>query len=308
MGQMFKKKKKILIYSSILVVAVAIAAIVILKSSSQIVDREETLKPRDLRIEFREVGWIYPRSRVEIKSPFSGIIERICVNECEAVKKGQTVVWMSSSEKVAIIDSATAVNKAEYEKWQDIYKSTPVIAHMNGFVLQRYKKPGQTVNSGEVILAIADDLIVYANIHETDLRHIKIGNEISMYLDAYPGLEFRGTIEHVSYEAEFINNVAVYEVRIKPVKRLEIFRSGMSVTVTIPIAYKKDALSIPIDFITEKGQAQLVTVKTGDRRKPFDIREVRTGMSDGIFTEIVYGLLPGETVVTFKSKDNLKAK
>jgi len=304
---MFKKKKKILICLSILVV-IAVVAIVIFKPDAQVVDREETLKPRDLHIEFREVGWIYPRNRTEIKSPFSGIIERICVDECEAVKKGQTVVWMSSSEKVAIIDSAIAVNKAEYKKWQDIYKSTPIIAHMNGFVLQRYKKPGQTVNSDEVILTIADDLIIYVNIHETDLRHIKIGSEVSIYLDAYPGLEFRGRIEHVSYEAEYINNVAVYEIRIKPEKRLEIFRSGMSVTVTIPIAYKKDALSIPIDFITEKGQAQLVTVKTGDRKKPFDTREVRTGMSDGIFSEIVYGLEPGETVVTFKSKNNLKAK
>ncbi|MDR3274616.1 MAG: hypothetical protein LBS81_01240 [Endomicrobium sp.] len=58
-------------------------------------------------------------------------------------------------------------------------------------------------------------------------------------------------MEHIAYEARFINNITVYSVRVKPVNYSKVFRTGMTATITITTESKKNAMSIPNSFITE---------------------------------------------------------
>ncbi|MDR0800527.1 MAG: efflux RND transporter periplasmic adaptor subunit [Endomicrobium sp.] len=295
-------KKFILI---LILSAVAIAAVLFIfkfKLSKQAIDEETTLKSRNLSVEFREDGCISPRNRLEIKPSFDGRVEKILVNEGDKIKKGQIIIWMSSKERAALIDTARTISEQEYVKWQEIYKPTPIVAYMDGFIISRQKEPGQTVFTNEAILVMADDLIVKAYIDETDLRYIKSGCKPKMYLDAYPEEKFEGIIEHISYESKLLDNVTVYETRIKPIKKPKVFKSGMTVTVMITIESKNNAPSIDNIFINEEGDKKTVTVKTGTANKPkFETREIKTGINNSIFTEILSGLKAGETVVTFKS-------
>jgi macrolide-specific efflux system membrane fusion protein len=299
--------KRIFLILGVLVVVILV--FVILKPSSQKIDAQAKLQLRELHVEFRETGAVNPRNRLEIKPPFAGRIEKILVNEGDAIKKGQIIIWMSSSERAAMIDAARAIGDEEYARWQDIYKPTPIVAPMSGFIIYRQKEPGQTVTAGDAILVMADDLIIDANIDETDLRYISIGKKLTMYLDAYPGEQFDGIIEHISYEARVLNNVTVYNVRIRPVEKPDMFRSGMTVTITVTAESKKDARSIPNNFITEKDHKKTITVKTGTDKKPvFETREVTTGVTDGKYTEIVSGLNDNETVVTLHQPKKVKTK
>jgi multidrug efflux pump subunit AcrA (membrane-fusion protein) len=150
---------------------------------------------------------------------------------------------------------------------------------------------------------MADDLIISVNIDETDFRYIKIGNKVNMFLDAYPNQYFEGIIEHISYDSANINNVIVYEVKIRPLKKPEVFRSGMTATAVITADSKDGALSIPNVFITEKDGKKTVMVKTeNSRKREFKIREVKTGISDGKYIEILSELSPDETVVLLDQK------
>ena len=303
-----KKKKKFLILS-VLVLFVVILIFIIFKPSAQKIDAQEKLQLRELHVEFRETGYVSPRNRLEIKPPFSGRIEKILVNEGDAIKKGQIIIWMSSSERAAMIDAARAISDEEYTRWQEIYKPTPIVAPMSGFIIYRQKEPGQTVTVVDAILVMADDLIIIANIDETDLRYISIGKKLSMYLDAYPQEQFEGVIEHISYESRVINNVTVYEVKIKPISKPNVFRSGMTATITITAESKKDAKSIPNNFITERDLKKVTIVKTGSDKKPvFETREVVTGVTDGKYTEIVSGLKDNETVVILHQPKKQKTK
>lgn len=299
---MVKNKKKKLFYLCLIIV-LFVVTIIVFKPSKQVIDDEATLKSRDLYEVFRESGTIFPRNRIVIKAPFDGRIEDICVNEGDIVKKGQIIFWMSSLERASMIDVSMAVSGLEeYKKWETIFKATPILAPMDGFIIGRNKESKQTVSFKEEILVMADDLIVYVDINEVDLKYIKIGSRLVMCLDAYPGEQFEGVVEHIAYEAKCVNNVTLYTLKIKPLTKISTFRSGMNVTVTILARYKRNALSIPVNFISEKEQKNIVVVKKRNLRRPvFDIREVKTGLTDGRFTEIVSGLNAGEIVVTFKS-------
>ncbi|GHT04384.1 hypothetical protein AGMMS49573_01770 [Endomicrobiia bacterium] len=294
-------KKFILITILLAVAATAVFLIFKFKPSKQVIDKETTLTPRNLYLELRENGVVNPRNRLEVKSSFNGRIEKILVNEGDKIKKGQIIILMSSSERASMVDAARTISEQEYEKCQNIYKPTPIIAYMDGFIILRQKEPGQDVSPNEVILAMADDLIVKAYIDETDLRYIKKGIRTKMYLDAYPDENFEGIVEHISYESKLLNNVNVYEIRIKPLKKPKAFKSGMTVTVMIIAESKKNAPAIANTFISEIGDTKTVTVKTGNINKPtLEKRDIKTGISDGIFTEILSGLNQDETVVTFK--------
>ncbi|MDR1104018.1 MAG: efflux RND transporter periplasmic adaptor subunit [Endomicrobium sp.] len=301
-----KKKKKLIIIG----VGIFILILIIisgLSSPKQIIEQEAKLMPRDLRMEFRVTGGVTARNMIPIKSPVPGRIEEILVNEGDAVRKGQIIFWVSSSERAAMIDAARAVSESEFQRWQEIYRPTPVVAPMKGFIIRREKEPGQTITQAEAVLRMADDLIVSVNIDETDFRYIKIGNKVNMFLDAYPNQYFEGIIEHISYDSANINNVIVYEVKIRPLKKPEVFRSGMTATTVITADSKDSALSIPNVFVTEKDGKKTVTVKTENSRKSeFKVREVKTGVSDGKYIEILSGLNPDETLVLLDQKKKTK--
>ncbi|GHT64114.1 RND transporter [Endomicrobiia bacterium] len=291
--------RKILLVLGVLIV-VSIMVVVIFKPEKQKIEQESKLESRDLTVELRVNGATYPRNRITLKP--TGRVEKVCVKEGDTVKKGKVVARTSSSDRAALIDSAE--NAQEREEFEKFWKSTPLKSPIDGTVIKNNLEPGQT-NSQELELIIADDLIVYANIDETDVKHIAPGLDLKMYLDAYPDVKFEGTVEHIAYEAhaEKGSGVTVYETKIKPIGKPKMFKSGMGVVITIAIKSKKDAMSISNIFIKEDGQKKTVTVKTGTAKKPiFETREVKTGITDGKFTEIISGLNAGETVVTLSQK------
>jgi len=300
--------KKFIIALIILIIA-GVCAFFIFKPKGQTVDKEAQPAKRDLQVEFRETGSVSPRNRLEIKPPFAGRIEEIFVEEGDMIKRGQIIVSMSSSERAAMLDAARAMGEEEYARWQNIYKATPISAPMGGFIILRQKEPGQTVTAADAILVMADELIIESQVDETDLRFIKIGEKLKMYLDAYPDEIFDGIIEHISYESTVVSNVTVYTIRIKPIKKPAVFRAGMTATITITAQSKKDALCLPNNFIFERGNKKTVIVKAIKNGKAaFETKTVVTGITDGKFTEIISGINETETAVIFKTAAKQKAK
>ncbi|GHT55601.1 RND transporter [Endomicrobiia bacterium] len=289
--------RKILLVLGILIV-VSIIVVAVFKPEKQKIEQESKLEPRDLTVKLRANGTTHPRNRVTLVP--TGRVEEVRVKEGDTVKKGKIVALTSSDTRATIMDAAK--NEQEREEFKEFYRPTPLIAPIEGTVIKRNMEPGQKASQE---LIIADDLIVYANIDETDVKHITLGLKLKMHLDAYPDEKFEGIVEHIAYEAhmEKESGVTVYGIKIKPIEKPKIFKSGMGVVITIAIESKKDAMSISNIFIKEDGPKKTVIVKAGTAKKPiFETREVITGITDGKFTEIVSGLNASETVVTLSQK------
>jgi macrolide-specific efflux system membrane fusion protein len=160
---------------------------------------------------------------------------------------------------------------------------------------------------------MADELIVNANVDETDLQYISLGQKVEMYLDSYPDIKFQGQIEHIAYEATVISNVTVYIIKIRPINPPKMFRSGMTATITVVIESKKDVWALPVEFIHVQGHQSFVFVFKGNEKlklprkikdKDIELREVQTGVEDGRFIEITEGLNEDETVVILSMPEN----
>jgi membrane fusion protein (multidrug efflux system) len=77
---------------------------------------------------------------------------------------------------------------------------TRVLAPAEGVISRRSVEPGQMVQPGQPVgsLVRIDSLWVVANLKETQVRDLEIGDPAEIRVDAYPGRVFRGEVERPS--------------------------------------------------------------------------------------------------------------
>ena len=269
----------------------------------------ETINPGRGNIEvfITTTGTVQPQNRLEMKPPISGRIEDILVREGDHVKKGNIVAWMSSTERAALLDAARSRGGETLRQWEDAYKPTPLIAPINGDVIVRAVEPGQSVTPNDPVVVLSDRLIVKAQVDETDIGRVKVGQNAFVSLDAYPGEKVMARVDHISYESKLINNVTIYEVDILPQKVPRVFRSGMTANVNIVEKVRRNVLRLPIDAVRREKDGTVVLVKENGQGKSA-LRKVGTGLSDENFVEITSGLEEQDIVIVEKKNSVLPEK
>jgi macrolide-specific efflux system membrane fusion protein len=289
----------------IIIAAVAAAAFFFLKpKKSANVSVDYTVKTGSIKVSVSTSGTVLPQNRLEIKPPLAGRIESILVVEGQYVKKGQTLAYMSSSDRAALLDAARAQGEANLKEWEDTYKPIPLIAPINGEVIVRAVEPGQSVTSADAVLVLSDRLIIQAQVDETDIGKIKLGQKAAIVLDAYSDQTIDGKVDHVYYESKTVNNVTMYNVDILPDRVPSFFRSGMSANIDVIREKKDNILILPVEAVKKFKDKSFVFMKSPDKEKP-ERREVVTGISDDDNIEIISGLNEGDVVTV--SKQNYTA-
>lgn len=252
-------------------------------------------------------GTVAPQNRLEIKPPINGRIEEILISEGQQIKTGQILAWMSSTERAALLDAARSKGEEEFLYWKDVYKATPLISPIKGEVIVRAVEPGQTVASTDAVVVLSDRLIIKAQVDETDIGKVKLGQEAMISLDAYPQIKVKGTVDHISYESEVVNNVTIYEVDVLPEKIPDVFRSGMSANVEIVEKSKKDILLIPWEAVKTDMDGSFVFIRNKGMGKLIR-RKVELGISDEKNIEVVSGISVQDKIVIEGTKFTLPRK
>ncbi len=250
----------------------------------------------DLQVTVLATGTVQPQNRLEIKPPIPGRVEEILVEEGQPVTAGEVLVRMSSTERAALIDAASATGPEELAHWQELYKTTPLMAPIDGMVIARNMEPGQTVTAGDAILVLSDRLIIKTQVDETDIGQIQLGQPTQITLDAYPNQIVVGRVDHVAYEAKTVNNVTIYEVDVLPEQVPDVMRSGMTANVTFVVAAKHDVLTLPAEAVRQERDYSTVLMQDRAHHRPRPAA-VTTGLNDGKRVEIVSGLADGAPVL-----------
>jgi macrolide-specific efflux system membrane fusion protein len=296
------KRKAILLLAAVLILAATGTGLWwwTRADSASLVYRAVSVTRGRLEVTVQSTGTVQPLNRLEIKPPLAGRAEEVQVQEGQHVKKGQVLLWMSSSERAALIDAARARGPEEVRRWEEFYRATPVIAPIDGTVIQRKIEPGQSFTASDAVLVVADRLQVEAQVDETDIAQIRPHLPARIVLDAYPGESVPGQVGAVAYEAKAVSNVTTYTVDVVPARIPARMRSGMTATVSFLIAGKDNVLLVPAHALRDEGGRKLVLVPdtNGAPRE----QAVETGLSDGRQTEILAGLNEGDKVLIAQAK------
>jgi HlyD family secretion protein len=94
-----------------------------------------------------------------------------------------------------------------------------------GLISQKLVNPGELAAPGAILLELSDidtvDLTVF--IPETRIGNVQVGQQAMVYVDAYPGEAFAGTVSFIAHEAEFTpRNVQTQEERVNLVFAVKI--------------------------------------------------------------------------------------
>jgi len=127
---------------------------------------------------------------------------------------------------------------------------TEIRAPADGIVIKRSIEPGQTVAASLqapemfVIARNLADLRVETAIDEADVGRLKVGQEATFTVDAFPGKRFKGAVTQVRKSAQVVSNVVSYTVIIDAANPELILLPGMTANVRIITAQKDSVLKI----------------------------------------------------------------
>jgi macrolide-specific efflux system membrane fusion protein len=277
-------------------------------TNSKIIYKETQPRRETIEKTIMATGVVQPQNRLEIKSPIAGRVEKILVEEGEVVHKGQTVIWVSSTERAALLDAARANGAEDLKKWEDYYRPTPILAPISGMIIQKKLQQGQTFSSTDGILVMSDKLIVQAQVDETDIAEIKKEQQVVIILDAYPTNQVKAQVEKIAYDAKTVNNVTTYTVDLKPKILPEFMRSGMTANVIFNIETKINALVIPAEAVKKKPSGEYYTLIKSPENKPIEVL-LQIGLNDGKKMEVVAGLNESDIIMVPQINfDSLKGK
>jgi macrolide-specific efflux system membrane fusion protein len=207
---------------------------------------------------------------------------------------------MSSSDRAALLDMARAKGDAELKYWEDVYKSTPIVAPVNGLIINRNVVEGQTVASSTDLYDMSDRLIVLAAVDETDLGSIRLGQLADVTVDAYPNDSFPCKVIMITHEAVKVNNVVSYYVKLAATKAPAELRAGMTANINFRVNQYLNALLLPSWAVkgAQQSTVNLMVKKAGDAKdaKPQQA-SVSLGDTDGSQVVVLTGLNEGDSVV-----------
>ena len=213
-------------------------------------------------------------------------------------------------------------SKAVLDKAQRNLSYATITSPIDGVVINRAVEEGQTVAAGfetPTLFTIAADLTqmrVVADVDEADIGDVKEGQRVTFTVDAYPNDTFDGEVTQIrlgsissSSSNSSSESVVTYEVVISAQNPDLKLKPRLTANVTIFTLDKRGVLNVPAkalrfnpdvpligekDIINDVNAEHKVWTKEGN---VFTAHAVKTGISNGIQTEIIDGVQEGLPII-----------
>lgn len=183
--------------------------------------------------------------------------------------------------------------------------NTLIQSTVNGMVLEIPAKEGDTVvetnsyNAGTTIAIIADmtELVFEGFIDESEVGKLHEGMELQLTIGAIEETTFNAILEYISPKGASDQDGAVqFQIKAAIDQQEGIFiRAGYSANAKIVLDKRDDVLILSESLIHyDKQQQPYVELETGEQQ--FERRDLELGLSDGIYVEILSGLVLADKV------------
>lgn len=213
----------------------------------------------------------------------------------------------SRQEDIAQAEAQVVQAQGTLTTAQTQINDTVIRAPFSGTVTARYADPGDFVapttaasetssSSSSSILSLASNYQVVANVAETDIAKIKVGQSAIIKADAYPTKQFEGTVAKVAEQATVTSNVTSFQVYVDFPKTAQAqLRPGMNTDVEFQAGELKNVTVVPTVAIVRQAQGEGVMVLGADNKPQF--KPVKTGLTVNDKTQVVSGLTDNEKIV-----------
>ncbi|MDB5563651.1 MAG: efflux transporter periplasmic adaptor subunit [Tardiphaga sp.] len=183
------------------------------------------------------------------------------------------------------------------EKGQ-INREATIFAPIAGTVVQRKIGPGQYVSSGasDPVFVIGDLSTVWltAFVRETEASAVEVGQEMSFSVLALPGRVLTARINYVATALDPATRRLLVRATLDNTNGL--LKPEMFATVTIFAPGDQPSVGVPKQALIYEGDQVRIWVAHED--KTIELRQIKTGLTNGNLVEVYGNLKPGERIVT----------
>jgi membrane fusion protein (multidrug efflux system) len=283
---------------------------------------------RAVAASYTGTGALDARAESQVVAKTSGIAMAVFAEEGQHVKAGQALVRLDADRaRLQAAQSAAQVRKLEanYQRAKQLAAQqmvsandldqlkydlanaravnnlaelelsyTNVVAPISGVIASRSIKPGNFVQINTPIFRIVDDsrLELTLNVPEREIATLKAGQPVELQVDALPGQSFDGTVDRVAPVVD--SGSGTFRV-ICTFAGGGALQPGMFGRIKIDYDKRANALVIPrVALLDDQGTPAVYVVRNGKATRV----PVKTGYTDGEWTEVRSGLKPGDAVVT----------
>ncbi|MDE2423290.1 MAG: efflux RND transporter periplasmic adaptor subunit [Betaproteobacteria bacterium] len=159
--------------------------------------------------------------------------------------------------------------------------------------------PGAYVQPGTLPapMAISDTTTKWmiANVTETDITSMKVGQSVDVRVPSLEERHFKGVITNVGESVD--PNTHSVSVRSEIKDDSELLLPGMLANFTITTGNLKGVPAVPFESVVRQGDGTLIVWVTNNGHL-FEKREVRIGLQQNGYYQILSGLKIGESVAT----------
>ena len=172
-----------------------------------------------------------------------------------------------------------------------------IYAPYDGIVLSSAYNQGEYAGPGvPAISIISSAFIIKAEVNETDIVNLKVGQNALIRLDAYYENVFGGKITEISPISTNIGGVVSFELTVKPdAADVPTLLYGLSASLDIVTSSAEDVLYVPVQSVFEENGKSYVNISGEDGE--VEKVEVTTGIYNFDFIEIKSGLDEGAIIL-----------
>lgn len=172
-----------------------------------------------------------------------------------------------------------------------------VVAPRSGFIVERNINEGTQIRTdlNTNIFTISDlkTIWIWANVHESDMSKVKVGDGVMVKTVAYPDKTFNGTIKKIGTMLD--PQSRVIRVRTELDNSDGLLKPEMFATVTITSQNSEKVLAVPEKALVLENNNFYVMRATG--ANTFEKIKVDVGRKFSQFTEVTGGLKAGDVII-----------
>jgi HlyD family secretion protein len=263
-------------------------------------------------------------------------LARINANRIQGLVAKQSSAQADLDTAMAALHQAEAnvkIKQGALDKAKADLDHCTITSPIDGVVISRSVDVGQTVAASlqaPVIFTIANDLAkmqIDSNVAEADVGAVVVDQNVDFSVDAFPAQTFRGKVVQVRNAPITVQNVVTYDTVIGVSNPELKLKPGMTANVAIIVSHHDDVLKVtnaalrfrpaesktteprpsasPRGPRTNGGGGRNPTSDRRGERTIYVLRgsnptavQIKTGISDGVYTEVLEGLKEGDRVVT----------
>lgn len=241
------------------------------------------------------------------------------VNAAIAQEKASKARVNQAEEDVKEAEAKILVAKAELEHAKAMLSFATIYAPFDGVITFRNERlaVGAFVRAAEggssplLSLQHTETMRVVVPIPDRDVPYCHKGNKAVITFDALPGRTFTGTVSRTGETEDLQTKTMRAEIDLlNPLEKVgstqegyrqeRRIKQGMYGNVTVTLARKEDALSIPSACLVGKAEANKASVYVVRDDKAHKVN-IETGLDNGVLVEVLKGLEPGDSVVVSSS-------